>query len=66
MRLRERGVLTQEVADALGRAIGLRNVIARDYTGINPTLVHQAATSGLDDLGAFAQQVAAFVQSQQA
>ena len=57
-RLQERGVLTQETAGALGRAVGLRNVVAHGYGGIDVARVHGAATRGIIDLEAFARQVA--------
>jgi uncharacterized protein YutE (UPF0331/DUF86 family) len=60
VRLHERGVLTKETAEALGRAVGLRNVVAHGYGGVDVGLVHQAATRGVHDLEAFARQVAAW------
>lgn len=63
-RLRERGVIAGPVAEALARAVGLRNVIAHGYAGVRPEMVHAAATNGLDDLAAFARDVAAWLQAQ--
>lgn len=57
-RMRDQGVLTRETATALGRAVGLRNVVAHGYAGINPAMVHAAATHGVRDLEAFAREVA--------
>jgi uncharacterized protein YutE (UPF0331/DUF86 family) len=57
-RLAEHGVLRAETAVALGRAVGLRNVVAHGYGAIDVGLVHAAATRGLVDLDAFAREVA--------
>jgi uncharacterized protein YutE (UPF0331/DUF86 family) len=59
-RLNEHGVLTSETAEALCRAIGLRNVVVHGYSGVNPDMVYAGATRGVRDLEAFAQEVAAF------
>ncbi len=56
--LAQHGVLTDGTAKTLGRAVGLRNVVAHAYGRINVTVVHGAATSGLDDLQRFAAEVA--------
>jgi uncharacterized protein YutE (UPF0331/DUF86 family) len=56
-KLHERGVIESATADALGRAVGLRNVVAHGYTGVDATMVHAAAQGGLGDLDAFARQV---------
>lgn len=60
-RLRDQGVLSASTAAALGRAVGLRNVVAHGYSKINVSMVYEAATRGLADLEAFAREVAAFV-----
>jgi uncharacterized protein YutE (UPF0331/DUF86 family) len=57
-RLRDQGVLAASTAAALCRAVGLRNVVAHGYAAVNPAMVHVAAWSGLDDLKAFAREVA--------
>ena len=59
-RLQDRGVLTSATAQALARALGLRNVVAHGYAGVDTALVFTAATSGLDDLERFAREVAAW------
>jgi uncharacterized protein YutE (UPF0331/DUF86 family) len=56
------GVISEAVCGALGREVGLRNVIAHGYAGVRPELVHAAATAGLGDLEAFAREVAAWAQ----
>jgi uncharacterized protein YutE (UPF0331/DUF86 family) len=60
-RLRDEGVIASGTAAALCRAVGLRNVVAHGYAGINPAMVHAAAMRGLGDLEAFAREVAAWV-----
>jgi uncharacterized protein YutE (UPF0331/DUF86 family) len=51
-------VLPASVAEALRRGTGLRNWIAHGYAGVDLTLVHRAATDGLNDLDAFARAIA--------
>jgi uncharacterized protein YutE (UPF0331/DUF86 family) len=60
-RLRDEGVISAATADALCRAVGLRNVVAHGYAGINPAMVHAAALAGVSDLEAFAREVARWV-----
>lgn len=62
-RLRDHGVISPGVSDALSRAVGLRNVVAHGYAGARPELLHTASTTGLADLEAFAREVAAWVRS---
>lgn len=57
-RIRDEGVIATATAAALCRAVGLRNVVAHGYAGINPAMVHAAATQGVGDLEAFAREVA--------
>lgn len=61
-RLREQGVISAPVGEALARAVGLRNVIAHGYAGVRPEAIHIAATAGLDDLETFAREVAAWTR----
>jgi len=61
--LRDRGVISSATATALARAVGLRNVVAHGYAGINPAMVHAAATTGVRDMEAFAHEVAAWATS---
>jgi len=63
-RLREKGVLSDETADALCRAVGLRNVVAHGYERIDAGRVHAAATRGINDLDAFAQEVSRWIRLQ--
>jgi uncharacterized protein YutE (UPF0331/DUF86 family) len=61
-RLHEHGVLSQETAEVLGKATGLRNAVAHGYAAVDPGLVHRAATHGLADLEQFAREVSAWVE----
>jgi uncharacterized protein YutE (UPF0331/DUF86 family) len=61
--LRDQGVISATTATALARAVGLRNVVAHGYGGINPAMVHAAATKGVRDLEAFADEVATWATS---
>ncbi len=61
-RLRDHGVISETVCEALVRAVGLRNVIAHGYAGVRPEMVHAAATTGLDDVEAFARDVATWTR----
>ena len=57
-------MIRPEVARQLQRAVGLRNVVAHGYAGVDVSSVHRASTDGLRDLEEFAAQVAAWVNAQ--
>lgn len=59
-RLEERQVISPAIAIALRTAVGLRNLVAHGYAGVDPALLHVAATKGVDDLDAFARAIAAW------
>jgi uncharacterized protein YutE (UPF0331/DUF86 family) len=61
-RLEERGVISKTTVGALRGAIGLRNIVAHGYSGVDPAQIHAAATTGLGDLDRFAQEVSVWVQ----
>jgi uncharacterized protein YutE (UPF0331/DUF86 family) len=63
-RLHEHGVIAAGTAVALGRAAGLRNIVAHGYGGVDAAIVHGAATNGVAQLEAFAHEVAAWATSQ--
>lgn len=65
-RLQEHGVLDGPTAGAMARAVGLRNVVAHGYGGVDAEMVHAASTAGLDDLDSFARQIAAWVAARSA
>jgi uncharacterized protein YutE (UPF0331/DUF86 family) len=64
-RLASEGVIREETAEVLKRAVGLRNVVAHGYGRVDPTMVHAASQTGLDDLGAFAREVSAWISAKQ-
>jgi uncharacterized protein YutE (UPF0331/DUF86 family) len=63
-RLAQHGVVTQPTSAALARAVGLRNVVAHGYAGVDVDLVHAAASHGIADLKQFGREVARWVGSQ--
>ncbi len=65
-RLAEHGAIDEPTAEALGRAVGLRNVVAHGYSKVDVAAVHTASTAGLADLQAFARQIAAYCTAQPA
>lgn len=62
-RLAEHGVISEKTKLAMTRAVGLRNVVAHGYAGIDPARLHAAATLGVSDLDAFAAEVASWVRA---
>jgi uncharacterized protein YutE (UPF0331/DUF86 family) len=63
-RLRDEHVLSPATAASLCKAVGLRNVVAHGYAGINPAMVHAAAIDGVQDLDDFAREVATWLAAQ--
>jgi uncharacterized protein YutE (UPF0331/DUF86 family) len=63
-RLRDEQVLSNATAASLCKAVGLRNVVAHGYAGINPAMVHAAAIDGVGDLDDFAREIAAWIATQ--
>lgn len=53
-RLEEHGVLAPVTAESLRRAVGLRNVVAHGYAGIDISMCYRAATVGVGDLEEYA------------
>ena len=62
-RLAEHAIIAPRTADSLKRAVGLRNVVAHGYGHVDARAVFAAATTGLDDLRAFARDVAAWLST---
>jgi uncharacterized protein YutE (UPF0331/DUF86 family) len=56
-RLQEHGVITEATREALAKAVGLRNVVAHGYAGMNFTLLHEAASNGVDDISRFTREI---------
>lgn len=57
-RLRDHGVISGSTSAALGRAVGLRNVVAHGHAGVNPAMVFDAASRGTLDLETFIRETA--------
>jgi len=62
-RLEGHGVISKETLRALRQAIGLRNIVAHGYGGVDPALIHAAASTGLPDLERFAEELSAWLRS---
>lgn len=63
-RLEERGVISKETVQALRLAVGLRNIVAHGYSGVDPAMIHSAAQTGLPDLERFASEVSVWLESE--
>ncbi len=63
-RLEQQRVITAKTARALAQAIGLRNVVAHGYAGLDVPRCFEAAHTGLADLESFAREVSIWAQAQ--
>jgi uncharacterized protein YutE (UPF0331/DUF86 family) len=61
--LEQQGVITKASAQSLGRAVGLRNVVAHGYAGVDVNAVHAAASAGVADLDRFAREVSTWLSA---
>jgi uncharacterized protein YutE (UPF0331/DUF86 family) len=61
-RLHEHEVISVETLRPLRKAVGLRNIVAHGYAGVDPALIHAAATTGLPDMERFATEMSAWVK----
>lgn len=57
-------IIAEDLAEKLGKAVGLRNILVHLYKEVDPTILTYAATIGLDDLRAFAKAVNEFLEKQ--
>jgi uncharacterized protein YutE (UPF0331/DUF86 family) len=62
-RLASQGVITPPTQLALARAVGLRDVVAHGYAGLDAAAVHSASTAGVADLDRFAKEIATWLGS---
>jgi uncharacterized protein YutE (UPF0331/DUF86 family) len=62
-RLEERSVISKRTSLSLHDAVGLRNIVAHGYSGVDPAKIHAAAVNGLADLERFAAEVSAWVKT---
>jgi uncharacterized protein YutE (UPF0331/DUF86 family) len=62
-RLCEHAVISESTRESLSKAVGLRNVVAHGYSGINYPMLHTAAVHGVEDIAAFASELAIWLRS---
>jgi uncharacterized protein YutE (UPF0331/DUF86 family) len=55
------GVISSDTAAALGRAAGLRDIVAHGYAALDAAGIHDAAVTGSADLARFSSEVSAWV-----
>lgn len=61
--LADEGVLTQELAQQLKKAVGFRNIAVHNYDAINWLMVHSIARDHLSDFSHFAKAVVTWMDS---
>jgi uncharacterized protein YutE (UPF0331/DUF86 family) len=54
-------VISRKTVSALRNAVGLRNIVAHGYSGVDAMQIYAAARTGLGDLERFAAEVSAWV-----
>lgn len=59
--LAEHGVIPDELGLRLSKSVGLRDRLAHGYASVDVDRIWKETPSGLDDLDAFSQAVAAFI-----
>lgn len=64
--LTKEGIIDEQLAERLGKAVGLRNVLVHLYLEVDLNILANSATVGLDDLRAFAQAINEFLEKQHA
>ena len=60
-RLQEHEVISQQTVRSLRQAVGLRNIVAHGYSGVDPAQIHAAAHTGLADLERFGAELSAWL-----
>lgn len=58
------GMISDELAAALGPAVGMRNLLVHEYADIDLGLVAAAVPSAIEDMGAYVREVAGWLESQ--
>lgn len=61
--LRERGVVTKEISDALYAMAGYRNRMVHFYKEVTPEELHHIVVNNLKDFDGFAREIVAFVRA---
>lgn len=64
MRLEQQRVITATTARVLAQAVGLRNVVAHGYAGLDVRRCFEAAHTGLVERESFAREVSEWAQAQ--
>ncbi len=64
--LTKEGIINQELAGKLGKAVGLRNILVHRYAEISLPILADSATMGLKDLRNFVKAVHDFLKKQSA
>lgn len=59
--LQQHAVISEASARSLGRAVGLRNIVAHGYSGVQVEAVFAAATVGTHDLTTFRTEILAWL-----
>jgi len=59
--LSKHGVISPETAESLGRAAGLRNIIAHGYASVDAARIQEAVAGGSQDLERFSAEVSAWL-----
>lgn len=59
------GIIDEQLAGRLGKAVGLRNVLVHMYLDVDLDILANSATVGLNDLRAFAKAINIFLEKQQ-
>lgn len=62
--LAKEGIISNELAEKLSQAVGLRNVLVHLYLEVNLEILAEAATTDLNDLREFAKQINDFLNKQ--
>lgn len=62
--LAQEGIIKTELAEALGKSVGLRNILVHRYREVSLPILANSATVGLNDLREFAKAVSEFLEKQ--
>lgn len=55
-------IIDEQLAEKLGKAVGLRNILVHLYKEVDPAILAYAATLGLNDLRDFAKAINEFIE----
>jgi uncharacterized protein YutE (UPF0331/DUF86 family) len=60
--LAKEDIITDELAEKIAKACGLRNILVHQYLEIDYKIIYQSSREGADDLREFARQVVEFLE----